>query len=181
VVIGKFGAKTFEVSPQKILTPKDFSLSGDLATSSEDAAKKKPATTINGPGLIKISAEVQLLASAGIDVRAEIDSWFALKDASVAYPFILCGKAVSLNSFLLTSCDTSDFVISKAASAPYIASATLKLEWQEYLPPGAQSSAKKKTGSAVGLTVTNVSSPYKVPTAAQKATEKRVNERMSGP
>jgi hypothetical protein len=178
VIIGKFGAKTFEVSPKKILTPKDFSLTGDLNTSSEDASKKKPATTIKGPGLLKISIEMQLLTSAGVDVQSEIDGWMTLKDAAVAYPFILCGKAVSLNSFLLTSCSASDYVISKAASVPYIASASLKLEFTEYLPPGAQNSKKKKSGSAAGVTNASVANPYKTPTTVQKAAVKRVNKGM---
>jgi hypothetical protein len=177
VVIGKFGAKTFEVSPRKILTFKDFSLSGDLGTSAEEASKKKPATTVQGPGLLKISVETQLLAQAGVNVQAEIDGWMALKDAAVAYPFILCGKAVSLNSFLLTSCSASDYVIAKAAAAPYIASASLKLEFTEYLPPGAQS-AKKRVTSPAGVTNTSVGNPYKAPSTVQKAETKRVNRGM---
>ncbi len=180
MVIGKFGTKTFEVSSNKIYTFNDFSLSGELNTSTEEASKKKPATTIKGPGLLKISMEMQLLASAGIDVRSEIDAWTAIRDAGTAYPFILCGKAISLNSFLLTSCSASDCVILKAAGAPYITSASLKMDFDEYVPPGTKSSSKKKSSnSAKGVkSSTQVSNPYKVPTSTQKAAAKRTNVKM---
>lgn len=185
MVIGKFGSKTFEVSPQKILTPKDISLAGELNTSTEEAAKKKPATTIKGSGLLKISVETQLLASAGVDVQSEVMSWFAIKDAAIAYPFILCGKAVGQNKFLLTNCSASDYIITKAGGVSAIASALLKLEFTEYLPPGAvknNSTKKKKSSSAVGVKTAELSAsnPYKVPTTEQKAEAKRVNKGMKG-
>ncbi len=177
MVIGKFGTKTFEVSQKKILTFGDFSIAGELEVSSEEAAKKKPATTVKGPGLLKVSMEVQLLASAGIHVQTEIDDWMAIKDAGQAYPFILCGRAVSLNSFLLTSCSVSDIVISKIAASPLITSGRLKLEFQEYLPPGTGGGTKKQQAkSAAGNTPANmsISDPYKVPSTDQKAAAKRI-------
>lgn len=176
MVVAKFGPKTFEVSANKILTFDDFELTGDLDTSSEEASKKKPATTIKGPGLLKISLSVKLSALLGVDVQAEIDSWLSLKDSSVAYPFILCGKAVSLNGFLLKSGSASDYVITKVAGAPFLASASLKLEFEEYLSPGAQPGAKK-TGGATGVTEA-AANPYKAPTTVQKSAAKRTNKGM---
>ena len=183
MIVGKFGNKTFEVSPNRILTPRDISISGDLSTSEEETSGKKPATTIKGPGLTKISMEIQLLAVAGVDVQSEIDSWTAVKDSATAYPLILCGQAVSLNKFLLTSCGTSDLVITKIAGAPVPVFALLKLEFSEYLPPGAQkstSSGKKSTAknTAAGLVGQRAANPYKMPTSTEKAAAKRTNEGM---
>lgn len=179
MIIGKFAGKTFEVSPSRIYTFGDFSLSGELDTATAEASGKKPATTINGPGLLKIGTELRLLASAGVDVQAEIDGWMELKDARSAYPFILCGKAVSLNGFLLKSCGASDYVFSRTASGPYLAAATLKLDFEEYLLPGAQS-GKKKSGSAAGLVNDGTAkNPYKTPTSSQKAAAKRTNTGMA--
>lgn len=181
MIIGKFGPKTFETARNKILTFRDFSVSGDLNTSTEEASQKKPATTVKGPGLLKINAELQLLIRFGVDVQAEIDSWFAIKDSKITYPFILCGKAISLNSFLLTNCDGSDYVIAKSGSASILASAVLKLEFTEYLPPGASKSSSGKSNGAAGVkSSVSVSNPYKVPATTQKATAKRVNKGMSG-
>lgn len=182
MVVGKFGPKTFEVSKNRICTFRDFSVSGELEVSSEEAAKKKPATTVKGPGLLKIGFEVPLLAAAGISVQSEIDSWMAVKDAGKDYPFILCGKAVSLYGFLLTNCAASDYVISKVSGAPVLVSAVLKLEFTEYLPPGVGSSgSKKKKSSAAGVKANiGVSNPYKVPSTTQKGNAKRVNKGMTG-
>lgn len=191
MLVGKFANKTFEVSPKKILTFKDFSVSSELETDSGEASKKKQTTTIKGLGLLKISMEIQLQATLGVDVRSEIEDWFAMKDAAVAYPFILCGKAVSLNSFLITSCTQSDLEITPIASKPVITYASLKLEFTEYLPPGAQSSTKttkisstkstKSTKKAKGISTESiqVANPYKVPTSVQKASAKRSNKGMT--
>lgn len=178
MVVAKFGPKTLEVSANKILTFDDFELTGDLDASSEEASKKKPATTVKGPGLLKISLTVKLSASLGVNVQSEIDSWLGLKDSAVAYPFILCGKAVSLNSFLLKSGSATDYVVTKVAGAPYLTAASLKLEFEEYLPPGAQSSAKKSTAASSSGVMGTVANPYKTPTTAQKATAKRTNKGM---
>ncbi|MVB11084.1 hypothetical protein CAFE_17860 [Caprobacter fermentans] len=183
MILGSFGGKSFEVSSSKLNTPNDLQISGDLNTSTEDASGKKPATTIKGPGLIKISAEIILLASAGVDVRAEIDGWMAIKDAAVSYPFLLCGKAVSLNQFLLTSCSASDYAVVPINNTPTMVKATLKLEWEEYLSPGAQksdaASAVKTKSSAPGLTEAKTPAAYKTPAAAQKAEVKRNNVQMA--
>lgn len=183
MVIGKFGSKIFEVSPSKINVPKSLSISGELNTETEDASGKKPATTIKGPGLIKISAELRLLAAAGLDVQAELDAWTALRDAAKAYPFILCGKAVSLNSFLLTSCEESDDVIVPIAGSPTKVAATVKLDWEEYLPPGKQKSgttSSTSNSSAAGLVSVSTPAAYQTPTSAEKASVKRNNFGMNG-
>ncbi|TQI66727.1 phage tail protein [Clostridium sp. KNHs216] len=182
MIVGTFGNKIFEVSSSKILTPRDISVSGELNVSTEDTSGKKPTTTIKGPGLEKVGLELRVLATAGNSAQTEIDSWKALRDAAVAYPLVLFGKAVSLNKFLLTNCSASDYVVIKIAGAASIAAATLKLEFSEYVPPGAQkSTAASKAASAAGLSAAAVKNPYKVPTTAQKASQKRENERMSGP
>lgn len=184
MIIGKFGDKVFEVSQNRIYTPRDISISGDLNTSEEDSSGKKPSTTIKGTGLTKVSIELQLLAAAGVDVRSEIDSWTAVKDSATAYALILCGKAVGLNKFLLTGCGASDLVITKASGLPVAVSAVLKLEFLEYVRPGAQKSAAAKgkaaKGVAAGLAGQVITNPYKMPSSVEKSTAKRTNEGMNG-
>jgi hypothetical protein len=170
------------VSPSKLYTPNDLQISGDLNTSTEEASGKKPTITIKGPGLIKISAEVVLLASAGVDVQSEIDEWMAIKDSAVSYPFLLCGKAVSLNKFLLTSCAASDYAIVPINNTPTMVKAALKLEWEEYLPPGVKNStvsAAKTRSSAPGLMEAKTPAAYQTPPAEQKAEAKRNNVQMA--
>ena len=183
MIVGKFGNKIFEVTNKKMLTFNSFSLDGDLNTSTEEASKKKPATTIKGPGLLKIGLELRLIASDGVNVKSEIDDWFNLKDCAIAYPFILCGHTVGLNKFLITNCSASDFVISRIANLPIVLAASLKLEFSEYLPPGAVNKSKSKPANkskTVGIKMSSnkISNPYKVPTSAQKSSAKRVNKGM---
>lgn len=184
MVVGSFGGKAFEVSLSKLNTPNKLNISSDLDTSTEEASGKKPTTTIKGSGLIKISAEVPLIASAGVNVQTEIDGWMTLKDAAVAYPFVLCGKAVSLNKFLLTSCSESDCVIVPINNEPKLVKATLKLEWEEYLPPRVQkhstTSVAKTAGAAPGLIAVETPAAYQTPTCTEKAEAKRNNVQMAG-
>lgn len=185
MLIGKFGSMTFEVSSKRIRTFHDFSLSGELETESGDAVKKKKTITIKGIGPVKISLELSLQTVLGCDVRNEIDEWLALKDTAATYPFILCGRAVSLNQFLLTNCDVSNVEITPVGSRPVITAAALKLQFSEYIPPDARSTITKKVKSAKGKKSSSksakgvstetiqISNPYKVPTSAQKAAAKR--------
>ena len=172
---------TFEVSSRRIRTFHDFSLSGELETETGVAAKKIKPTTVKGINPTKISMELFLQTVLGCNVQNEIDEWLNLKDSVTAYPFVLCGRALSLNKFLLTNCDVSDVEITPVNSHPTVTAASLKLQFQEYVPPGAQSHTSKKTKkkksakSAKGLSTEKIQvmNPYKVPTSAQKAAAKR--------
>ena len=176
MVVGKFGNRTFDVLPTRIFTPSDISISGELETSTEDASGKKPSTTIKGPGLEKVSLEFKLLAVAGIDIQAEKDAWEAIRDAGTPYPLVLFGRAVSLNKYLLISVSLSDVAGTKANGQAVMSVATLKLDFDEYVAPGAKKSSGSKTSqktSAPGLASQTVANPYKVPSADEKSTAKR--------
>lgn len=183
MVIGKFGGRTFEVTSGRIFTPRDISLSGELDTSDDDASGKKPATTIKGPGLEKVGLEFRLLAVAGIAIQTEIDAWRSIRDAAIAYPLILFGRAVGLNKYLLKGVSVSDVVGAKVNGQAIMSAATLKLDFEEYAAPGTQKSSSKSSGkkktAAPGLAGQTVSNPYKAPTSTQKAAAKRTNGGMS--
>lgn len=181
MLVGKFGPKSFEVSSKKILTFHDLTVSGELETESGNAVGKVKTTTVKGIDPLKISLELTLQTVLGVDAEEEMYGWFALKDASIPYPFVLCGRALSLHKFLLTNCDASDFGITPAGLSPRITSVKLKLQFQEYVPPGAQSSTAKKSTSkkspksakGISTEVIQAADPYKVPTSAEKAAAKR--------
>lgn len=182
MIVGSFGPKNFEVRSNRIYTFRELSISGELNAKTEDASRKKPATTVNGPGLLKVSLVLPLLSAAGVEVQAEIDAWTSIGETGAAYPFILCGKTVSKNNFLLKSYGASDYIFSQAGLAPYLAAANLKLEFEEYIPPGSSlaatsnASAKSAVGSGSSISASN---PYKVPSTAQKAQTARTNPGMS--
>lgn len=177
--VGKFGTKLFTVSSSKVLTFSDFEISSSLNTSAGESKGKKPTTTVKGPGLLKVPLTLDLSARLGIDVQAEIDSWIAILNAGKPFPLILCGKAVSVNQFLLDSCKASDMEIVKVGCKPLLAKAKLSLNFTEYLPPGVQASTALTgtTTTATGSTLT-INSVYSVPSAEEKSTLKRNNPGM---
>lgn len=185
MVVGSFGSKVFEASAKKILTFKEFTLSSELDVESGDAVGKKPTSTIKGVGLLRANIMVSLVAALGVDVWSEVKSWFAVKDAAQPYPLVICGESVSANRFLLIDVGLSDVVTSIRDGAVYYAAATVKLEFREYLPPGAQTSTAAKSASsansAKGVASSgsgSVVNPYKVATSTQKAAAKRTNTGM---
>lgn len=181
MVIGKFGDKRFTVSASKIITFDQLSLSGALRTSTEDAVGKKPTTTIKGASLLKLSITSILNYALGVDVQRELDEWLTIEESGKAYPFILCGKAVSLNKFLLSDCKIDDVVISRIRGRPAIVSAKLSLSFIEYLPAGLQPSAKSAfTGGAVTGVHMVENNAYQMPTAQDKADLKRINPMIGG-
>lgn len=179
MIIAKFGAKIFEVSPTRICTPNDFSISGDLNTAENDTDGKKSTLTVKGPSARKVSIGLLLKLVAGINVQSEIDQWYGVLDAGTPWPLIWCGKEVSLNKFLLTGCNASDYVVVPSGTTPVVTEAKLKLDFTEDVSSGTASTAGKKTAAqkakaaAPGLAGQTVANPYKVPTAAQKSTAKR--------
>lgn len=179
MIIAKFGAKVFEVSPTRIYTPSDFSITGDLNTAENDSDGKKSTLTVKGPSARKVSISLLLKLVAGVNVQSEIEQWYAVLDAGTSWPLIWCGKEVSLNKFLLTSCNASDYVVVPSGNVPVVTEAKLKLDFTEDVADGTSSTSGKKTAAqktkaaAPGLAGQTVSNPYKVPTAAQKSAAKR--------
>ena len=175
--VGKFGSQQFVVSSSTILPIGDITISAGTGTSTESAAQgKKGATKVSGPSLRKVRLTLQLNASLGVEVRTAIDSWMQLAEAGTPNPLIICGQAVSANKFLLKSCSASDITIVRSKGAAKMAIAKMSLEFEEYLPPGAQTAASgKKTGSSIA-----VNNAYDMPTSEEKGDMKRVNPGMGG-
>ncbi len=177
--VGKFGTKLFEVSASRVYTFDNLNISGSLRTESGDAASKKPPTTVKGAGLLKLSLTLKLQAAFGVDVRQEVEDWLALLDAGKAYPFILCGRAVSVNSFLLVSVKQQKPLIVGIGRQAVLTSCELALEFTEYLPPGIQLGSGTNAGTA-GSSGLHAANPYEMPDSLEKAMRKRENPGMSG-
>lgn len=177
MVTGKFGSQQFEVSSSKILPIDDITISGGIGTSTEAAAQgKKSATKVKGPSLRKVKISLQLHASLGVEVQAAIEDWLTLAEAGKPFPLILCGRPVSENKYLLKSCSASDVTIVRAKGSAKMAIAKMSLEFEEYLPPGAQAAA---AGKATGATI-GVNNAYSMPTSEEKGDMKRTNPGMEG-
>lgn len=155
--IAVFGTKTFSVSSSKVITFDDLSLSGELQVDTQEVDKQKPSTYIKGPGLEKISFIVSLKASLGVDVRAEIDSWRAIRDAGIPQVFSIGGKPISKNKWLLISAEVSEASINAAGQ---FVSAKLNLSFEEFVRFGKKEDQKSGGGAAKSKTKSPKSIDY---------------------
>lgn len=144
--IAIFAKKTFQVSSRKVYTFDEFATGSTLQTEKQDVAGKKPSTYIKGSDLDSMSFNISLNRSLGMNVRAEYESWKALEESKVPYPFILGGRPFGPNKWLLTSVNLNGVKIDGKGE---IVSGVLQLQFEEYVRPGsAQASGTKSGGKA---------------------------------
>ena len=103
MAIASYGTKIFEVTGDKIYTFDEFQHSSSLQTEKQDSTGSKPSTYNKGPDLDSMDYKVKLDVSYGVNPRNEWESWLAIKDVAVAYPFILGGRPLGNNKWLLVS------------------------------------------------------------------------------
>ena len=108
--IASFNGKVFEVSSNKIYNFDGYTRAYSLDTEEQEQEGSKPSTYIKGESLETISFIISL-DSRFVDIESEIISWFSMCKAKKPDFFILGGKPVSSNKFLLKSVSESDSVI----------------------------------------------------------------------
>lgn len=173
MAIAVFGSKVFEVTPDKIYTFKNFQYSSTLETEDQDAAGKKPSTYNKGPGLGKISFKIDLDTSNGINPRAEIESWEEIKDAGIAYPFILGKRQWGKHKWLLIDVQAPDPVIDNHGN---ILEVEMSLQFKEYVRAGSASNQSAAASTnAPGISVTPVSGIVSILNPSEKSQLKRKN------
>ncbi len=133
MAVAIFSKKTFQVSSSRIYTLNDFSLNSSLNTESQDVAGKKPSTYVKGGALESMSFNIPVGTSLGINARLEYESWKSIMEAGRAYPFILGGRPVGVNKWILKSVALSN---TKIDSKGCILSAVIDVEFEEYVRPG---------------------------------------------
>lgn len=139
--IASFGGKEFSASADKVYPFTDLSLSGAISTESQEREGQKPATYIKGLGLEVFSISIPLRDQVNVNVRNEHASWQAIRDARVPYFFIMGGKPIIPNKFLLKSVEMTESVIDQSGR---IHKATLQMQFEEY---AAAASGNTKSGA----------------------------------
>lgn len=134
-----FGPKVFSVSQNKIYSFNEFSISGSINKESQERDGKKPATYIKGLGLESFSLSIPLTRQKNIDVRAEFNSWRSIRDTKIPYYFLLGGKPLIPNKFILESVELSDVTISPSG---IILKATIQLKFEEFAASGVKENSK---------------------------------------
>jgi len=140
--IAVFGNKVFEITDSKIYTMEGLQYSTSLDTEKQDAEGKKPSTYNKGPGLSGLNFTLKLDVTQGVNPRREMESWEAIKDAAIAYQFILGRSPLGSNKWLLIDIQASGSVIDNLGNMLKV---ELQLKFDEFVRAGAKKSKKEKS------------------------------------
>lgn len=126
--MAKWGSKTWVVSPQKVVALEGLSFSYSQVADNNTSTEEKKTTNERGTDLFPLNFTTLLHSGAGVDVRAEIQSWEKLV-TKVNY-FYLGGKKLGpklqLRKVSVSNVKIDDFGRMRLA--------TLSFEFKEYDP-----------------------------------------------
>ncbi len=124
--MAKWGPKTWAVTPQKVVALEGLAFSYSQVADNNTSTEEKKTTNERGTDLFPLSFTTVLHSGAGVDVRAEIESWKKLV-TKVNY-FYLGGKKLGpklqLRKVSVNNVKTDDFGRMRLA--------TLSFEFKEY-------------------------------------------------
>lgn len=163
--MAKWGAKTWAVSTKKVVALEGLSFSFAQVADNNTSTEEKKTTNERGTELFPLSFTTTLHSGAGVDVRAEIESWEKLV-TKVNY-FYLGGKR--LGPKLQLRKVAVDGV--KLDDLGRIRLATLSFEFKEYDPD--TTSVKVSTTALNVKASTSAKSQKKTTNTAAKKAEKK--------
>lgn len=165
--MAKWGSKTWAVSSQKVVTLQDLSFSYSQVADNNTSTGEKKTTNERGTDLFPLSFTTTLHSGAGVDIRAEIESWKALV-TKVNYFYLggrRLGPKLQLRKVSVGSVKTDD--------SGRIRLATLSFEFKEYDP---DTTSVKVNTSALKVSATQTTKAQKktTNTAVKKAAKKTI-------
>lgn len=165
--IAKWGSKTWAVSAKKVVALEGLSFSYSQVADNNSSTEDKKPTNERGTELFPLSFTTTLHSGAGVDVRAEIESWKALV-TKVNY-FYLGGKKLG-PKLQLRKVAVSDI---KLDDLGRMRLATLSFEFKEY---DHDTTSVKVSTSALNVkaSTSSKSQKKKTNTAAKKAKKKTI-------
>ena len=165
--MAKWGPKTWAVSSQKVVALQDLSFSYSQVADNNTSTEEKKTTNERGTELFPLSFTTTLHSGAGVDVRAEIESWKALV-TKVNYFYLggrQLGPKLQLRKVSVSNVKIDDFGRMRLA--------TLSFEFKEYDPD--TTSVKVNTSALkVSATKTTKAQKKKTNTAVKKAAKKTI-------
>lgn len=157
-MIGSFAGKVFNVSYSKIFTFKELKYEAKLNTEKTDVQGGKPTTNIKGGTLDTLACIVILNSQFGVDPRQEEEDLWRILNAAKPDFFILGGRPLGDNRWLLTGLTAPFENIDQDGN---VNSIELSLTFEEYVKAGApktDSTAQEAVpGTAAGIETAN---PY---------------------
>ena len=165
--MAKWGPKTWAVTPQKVVALEGLAFSYSQVADNKTSTEEKKTTNERGTDLFPLSFTTVLHSGAGVDVRAEIESWKKLV-TKVNY-FYLGGKKLGpklqLRKVSVNNVKIDDFGRMRLA--------TLSFEFKEYDPD--TTSVKVSTSSLkVGASTSAKSAKKTENKAVEKAATKTI-------
>ena len=175
MAIATFGTKVFQVDTKKIYTFNSLSHSSSLETEAQEVEGKKPSTYIKGEGLGTLSFVIPLERAYGLDPRTEWESWENILAQQVPQLFVLGGKPLGKNKWLLKSVSPSDFTID---SNGQILGLILSLEFEEYVRAGS-AAASSSAGSSSKTAGVKVNVQDQIASLVLSSEEKKAMKRQN--
>ena len=166
--MAKWGSKTWAVSSKKVVALEGLSFSYSQVADNNTSTEEKKTTNERGTELFPLSFTTTLHSGAGVDVRAEIESWKALV-TKVNY-FYLNGKKLG-PKLQLRKVAVSN---TKLDDLGRIRLATLSFEFKEYDPDTTSVKATSTSALKVNATKREKKQKKKTNTAVKKAEKKSV-------
>lgn len=165
--MAKWGSKTWRVSSKQVLALEGMRFSYTQVADENTSTEEKKTTNERGTELFPLSFTTKLHSGAGVDVRAEIESW--QKQVTKVNYFYLNGKKLG-PKLQLRKVSVSDVVLDNLGRMRL---ATLSFEFKEY---NADTTSVKVDTSAlkVQASTSSKSQKKKTNTAAKKATKKTI-------
>ena len=165
--MAKWGPKTWAVTPQKVVALEGLAFSYSQVADNNTSTEEKKTTNERGTDLFPLSFTTVLHSGAGVDVRAEIESWKKLV-TKVNY-FYLGGKKLGpklqLRKVSVSNVKIDDFGRMRLA--------TLSFELKEYDPD--TTSVKVSTSALkVGASTSAKSAKKTENKAVEKAATKTI-------
>lgn len=171
--IGSYGDIVFEVSKKKTQTFNEFEREGSTRWNDHEIINLKPISEFNGPNLDEISITITLKAELGINPVKQIEKLRAMKDKGKAAPFIIGGKTISKNNWVIDRMTESHKVIDNKGNT---LTAEVTLSLREYV---IKPKKKKKTVSKKKASSASTSSKKKKTLGKIKIIVKSVHIRSS--
>lgn len=142
----------------------EFSQTMSLSVDTKEQTSGKPLSNIKGAELDQIEISLQINRYSGIVPEEFIEILRSVVEEGTPSPFIMAGKPVGKNNWLLTNVSISDVVLGKKGK---ILSAVASLTLQEYVPDTYKAATVTSGSLAPAQKTSNVavSDPYKVQAA----------------
>lgn len=166
--MAKWGPKTWAVSSKKVVALEGLSFSYSQVADNNTSTEEKKTTNERGTELFPLSFTTTLHSGAGVDVRAEIESWKALV-TKVNY-FYLGGKKLG-PKLQLRKVAVSN---TKLDDLGRIRLATLSFEFKEYDRDTTSVKATSTSALNVKAATSEKAQKKKTNTAVKKAEKKGV-------